>query len=229
MTTDVLIYGAGGLGSLAHDILLQQERYRPIGFLDSDQERVGTIVDGLPVIGDLNALTEARARRISGIVVAIGDGRVRAEIGEECRRRGVELVSAIHPLASISPSAALGRHLIIGARSNICVNVRIGDHTIISAGCIVDHDCVLESGAFLHPAVRLAGGVCVGRNAVLQIGASVIPGLKIGDAAIVGPGSVVIRDVPSGLAVNGVPAQQPLRDESRFVAHHPVSVALAAH
>ncbi|MFN0135796.1 MAG: NeuD/PglB/VioB family sugar acetyltransferase [Phycisphaerae bacterium] len=226
---DVLIYGASGLGSLTLDILMVAGQFRPIGFLDSDREKLGTIVDGLPVLGGLDAISATRIARLAGIVVAVGDGRVRAALGDECRRRGLQLISAIHPLASISPSATVGAHVIIGARSTVCVNVSIGDHAIISAGCIVDHDCVLEQGAFLHPAVRLAGGVRVGRNAVLHIGSSVIPGRKIGDAALVGPGSVVIRDVPSGLSVQGVPAQQSVSDTSRFVADRAPPIALAAH
>jgi UDP-perosamine 4-acetyltransferase len=110
----------------------------------------------------------------------------------------------------------MGSHLIIGARATICVHARIGSHTVISTGAIVEHDNVLGDAVFLHPAVRLAGGVRVDALATLGIGAAVIPYKSVGAEAVVEPGAVVIRDVPPGATVGGIPAVEiPVR--SRFV------------
>jgi UDP-perosamine 4-acetyltransferase len=214
---DVAIYGAGGLGSVVQDILAQGTQYRPVVFLDSDPARHGQELLGMPVRGGLEQLDALRAAGVTRVVVAIGDNITRATLAETLAERGMTLVSAIHPLASISPSARLAPHVIVGPRTTICVHARIGPHCVLSAGAIAEHDNVLGRGVFLHPAVRLAGGVTVADFATIGIGASVIPGRKVGAGAYVEPGAVVIRDVPAEVAVGGVPASSAGSTGSRFV------------
>lgn len=219
--TEVAIFGAGGLGCLVLDTLLQAERYRPVAFLDSDPLRHGSSVDGLTVCGGVEQISGLRREGVGAAIVAIGDSRARVQIAELLRRRGMSLVSAIHPLASIAPSARLGRHLIVGPRVTVCVHARVANHCVLSAGAIVEHDNRLGTGVFLHPAVRLAGGVEVGAYASLGIGASVIPYRKVGQAARVEPGAVVIRDVLPGATVSGAPATRPNTGGSQFVPDEP--------
>jgi acetyltransferase EpsM len=214
---DVAIYGAGGLGRLVRDILLTGRQHRAVAFLDSDRQRQGRIIDGLRVVGDLDRLTSL-GHGVSGVVVAIGDNPTRVALAEEVRARGLALISAIHPLASISPSAALGEHIIVGARVHICVHATIGAHCVLSAGSIIEHDNRIGRGAFLHPAVRLAGTVTVDEFATLGIGACVIPGKRVGRAAHVAPGSIVIADVPADVTVSGMPAREQHEPASRFIA-----------
>ena len=203
---DVVIFGAGGLGRMVLDTLRQSRRYRPVAFLDNDAALHGTAVDGLEVVGGLEKVAEFIAAGVAGGVVAIGDSPTRVALAEKLRQRGLPLISAIHPLANISPTARLDEHLIIGARVSISVHARIGAHSVLSAGSIVEHDNIIGRGAFLYPAVRLAGGVFVDDLATLGIGACVIPGRSVGREAYVEPGAVVIRDVAPGTTVGGVPA-----------------------
>ena len=175
---DVVIYGAGGLGCLVQDILLQRATNRPVAFLDSNPAKHGQIVMGLPVRGGTERIERLRDEGVTGVIVAIGDSVTRVALAETLATRGLRLISAIHPSASIAPSAALGEHLIIGARVTICVHARIGAHSVLSAGSIAEHDNQVGRGVFLGPAVRLAGTVTVEDFATLGIGASVIPGRR---------------------------------------------------
>ncbi len=217
MMDPVVIYGAGGLGGLVQDILEQAERYQPVAFLDSNPARHGKIVAGLPVRGGIEQVHELLRAGIRYAIVAIGDNVTRVALAETLQARGMCLASAVHPLASISPSAVLGEHVIIGPRATICVHARIGPHTVISAGAIAEHDNVLGRGVFLHPAVRLAGTVTVEDFATLGIGAAVIPGRRIGCGALVEPGAVVIHDIPANSAAGGIPALCQRPERSRFV------------
>ncbi|MBU0638222.1 MAG: acetyltransferase [Planctomycetes bacterium] len=225
--TDVVIYGASGLGRLAYDTLLQGGKYRTVGFLDSDTTKHGHEVDGLPVFGGLEQLERLLKQGVTGGLVAIGDNRTRVRIAEQLRAAGVTLVSAIHPLSSISPSAQVGEHVILAARVTICVHAVIGPHCVLSAGTIVEHDNVLGSGVFLHPAVRLAGTVTVEDYATIGIGAAVIPGRRIRSGAHVEPGAVVITDVPPNTIIGGVPARCSLQPDAKAttMASHPLTPA----
>jgi sugar O-acyltransferase (sialic acid O-acetyltransferase NeuD family) len=219
--TDLVIFGAGGLGCLVLDTLLQTERYRPIAFLDSDPRKYGTAVDGLTVCGGIEQVPTLLRKGVTTAIVAIGDGHTRAQIADRLKLRGMTLASAVHPLASIAPSARLGEHLIIGPRAIICAHASIADHCVLSAGVIVEHDNRLGTGAFLHPAVRLAGGVKVDAYASLGIGACVIPYRTVGRDARVDPGAIVIRDVLPGTTVSGAPAIRLETGTSRFLPDLP--------
>jgi maltose O-acetyltransferase len=48
----------------------------------------------------------------------------------------------------------------------------------------------------------------VGKEVFFGSSVAIIPGVRIGDGAYLGAGSVVLRDVPAGAKVFGVPARQ---------------------
>jgi acetyltransferase-like isoleucine patch superfamily enzyme len=58
---------------------------------------------------------------------------------------------------------------------------------------------------------RVAGAgrsfpIVIGRGAWIGASATILPGITIGEMAIVGAGAVVVRNVPAGAIVGGVPA-----------------------
>lgn len=219
----VVIYGAGGLGEEVQDTLGQGGRYEPVAYLDSSPQKQGTVVGGLPVEGGLSFIDELQRRGLFNIIVAVGDNVARVALAETLASHGMRLISAIHPLASISRSAQIAEHVIIGPRVSICVNTTIGPHTVLSAGALCDHDNVIGKGVFLGPAVRMAGGVQVGDFAWLGIGTSVIPGRRIGRAARIQPGAVVIHDVPHSTLAAGVPAEPTSGGVTRFVPEQAIA------
>lgn len=206
MSTHVAIYGASGLGALVLDTLRQQQR-QVAGFLDSDGRRHGTEVDGVAVLGGIATARLLIQKGTRDFFVAVGDCADRLRLAGALRAAGARLIQVVHPLASIAPSAVIGEHVFVGARAMICVHARIAQDTIIGSSAIVEHDNLVGRGVLLHPGVRLAGGVRVDDRAVVEIGAAVIPGRRVGRAARVRAGSVVIRDVPPGAVVEGVPAR----------------------
>jgi sugar O-acyltransferase (sialic acid O-acetyltransferase NeuD family) len=223
----IIIYGAGGLGALVQDVLQQAGRYQPVAFLDSNPAKHRQIIGGLSVRGGIEQIPALRRAGAGAAIVAIGDNITRAAVAETLATHGLRLVSAIHPLASLSPSAEIGDHVIIGPRATVCVHTRIGAHTVVSAGAIADHDNVIGRGVFLHPAVKLAGAVMVEDFAEIGIGATVIPGRRVGRGACVEPGAVVIHDVAPNTTVGGIPAVLKAARRSGFIPD-PESVAFAA-
>ena len=120
-------FGAGGLGRVVLDILRQAGRHRPVAFLDSDPLKHRATLDDVPVAGNVDRVDRLIRAGVSAGIVAIGDNHTRVAVAEQLRRRGLNLVSAIHPLVSISPTAILSEHLIIGPRVTICVHAHIGE------------------------------------------------------------------------------------------------------
>jgi acetyltransferase-like isoleucine patch superfamily enzyme len=78
---------------------------------------------------------------------------------------------------------------------------------MLHANAVVEHDNIIEDYVNLAPGVNLAGWVTVKQGATVYTGAVAIPKVTIGRGAVVGAGAVVLRDVPDGAMVVGVPAR----------------------
>ncbi len=203
----IIIFGAGGHGRVVLDILLQQQQFEPVGFLDNNPDLTQRHVDGVRVLGNLSRLPELRREGVRHAVVAIGDNGIRRKIARILEQSGFELVNAIHPSAQIASTATLGRGVVIATGANICAHVQVGDYAILNSGCIVDHESMIGTATHVCPGVRLAGHVVVESGAFVGIGATVIQNVRIGMDATVGAGAVVIRDVDALTTVVGVPAR----------------------
>jgi sugar O-acyltransferase (sialic acid O-acetyltransferase NeuD family) len=204
---DVVIIGAGGHGRVVLDILQARGKHRVVGFLDADAALVGSVVEGLPVLGAINQISRLRQQKIRGAIVAIGDNRVRVSYAALLAEHGLALVTAIHPAAVIAKSAVIGHNAVVAAGAVVAASAKVADSAILNTSCVVDHECEIEAGAHICPGALLAGRVRVGAGAFVGLGAKVLPCLTVGKAAVVGAGAVVLQDVPEGCTAVGVPAR----------------------
>lgn len=106
-------------------------------------------------------------------------------------------------------------------------NVSIGDHVFVNFNAVI-LDCAQVSighGTQIGPAVQLlaadhprdagtrrdrlelARPISIGSDVWIGGAAIVLPGVSIGDDSIIGAGSVVTRDVPSGVLAVGNPCR----------------------
>lgn len=206
---DLLVIGAGGHGRVVASVAEASGR-RVVGFVDDDASLVGRSIDGIPVLGGTweAAAIIAQHAAPTQAVIGVGDNRVREALAN---RLSLPWATLMHPFSWVHHSATLGPGTVVCAGTIIQPGARIGRHVILNTSTGIEHDCVV--GDHAHLAVtHLAGAVMVGEGAFLGVGAKVVPRVRIGAWATVGAGAVVIRDVPPGVTVVGVPAaQRPVR------------------
>ncbi|MFN0134577.1 MAG: acetyltransferase [Phycisphaerae bacterium] len=203
-----LILGAGGHGRVVLDILHQARTCEVVGFLDNNRDIHGRRIDGLPVLGAIDDVeTIAAKHAATRAIVAIGDNGVRRNLARRLESIGLELISAIHPSATIARNASIGRNVVIAAGAVVCANCQIGDSVILNTGCIVDHQTMIGEGTHICPGVRIAGRVKVEPGVFVGIGATIVPSVTLGCESIIGAGTVVIDDVPPMATMVGVPAR----------------------
>jgi sugar O-acyltransferase (sialic acid O-acetyltransferase NeuD family) len=158
------------------------------------------------VVGDTAALL-ADAKGFDGVVVAIGNNRIREVKQRELEVAGGRMVSVVHPAAVVSGYAVVGAGAVIFASAVVNACAEIGEGCIVNTGAVVEHDCVLGDFAHVSPNAVMAGGVRVGPLAWLGGCSSVRQLMEVGEGAVVGMGAIVTKDVPLGVTVVGNPAR----------------------
>ncbi len=202
------IIGAGDLGiQLAH-LARKTGKYEPTVFFD-DTLAPGTVVNGITVLGGLDALDSASgAPPFDELIVAIGYRHLafRQQVFERLQGR-FRFATLVDPSAIVDATCMLGEGAIVYPGCVLDMNVHVDGNALLNAGCVVAHDSVVGAGCFLSPAVKLAGFVTLEPSVVLGIGTIVIDNIRISSGVRTAAGAVVIHnlDVP-GLYV-GIPAR----------------------
>ena len=187
--TKLYIYGASGHGKVVCDVA-KSVGYKEIIFLDDNGE--------LKFSPDLPKFP---------VIIAIGDNKIRANLQKKVSEAGFEIATLIHETAVISPSAKIGRGVVIMPNVVVNADAIIGDGVILNSSCVIEHDCKIGKFAHISPNSVLAGGVEVGEFSHIGLGSSVIQKIKIGKNCVIGAGSAVIKDIDENCVAVGVPAK----------------------
>lgn len=188
MTKKIVVVGAGGHGKSVADLLLLQNEYELIGFVDDAYPSV-LEVWGFPVLGKVTAETFSSLQgNVEHAVVAIGNNARRESIFKLIDGLGIELPNIVHPKAFVSPRAMLGKGCAVMANAVIGTEARLGDGVIVNSGAIVDHHAVVDDFGHLGVNASMAGGAHLGRSAWAQAGVALGYGVVIPDKQILKPG-----------------------------------------
>jgi sugar O-acyltransferase (sialic acid O-acetyltransferase NeuD family) len=209
---DLILMGSGGFGRETAEAVRASVAvgipWRLLGFIDDDPARLGTVIDGTPVIGgrgELERLPDAR------VVVCTGrpDNYVsRPRIVSQLGLPAERYATIVHPTASVSSSSSVGPGCVLLAHAVLTAAVRVGAHVAVMPQVTLTHDDVVEDFATLASGSVLGGGAVVSRGAYIGAGAIIGQGLTIGELALVGMGAVVTKDIPAREVWAGVPARR---------------------
>ena len=109
-------------------------------------------------------------------------------------------------------------------------HIYVGDHTMFGPNVTI-----ATAGHPIEPGLRERGlqfnmPIHIGRNCWLGAGVIVMPGVTIGDNTVIGAGSVVTKDIPSGVVAVGNPCRvlRPIgaRDREFYYKDRPVPTEL---
>lgn len=85
--------------------------------------------------------------------------------------------------------------------------VRIGDNCFIGPNVSIFTACHPLDAASRDTGVEWAEPVTIGDSVWIGGNATILPGVTIGDNVVIGAGSVVTRNIPSGVVAGGNPAR----------------------
>jgi len=214
MPKRILLLGAGRQVKVDLDIIAEMACDWSVGgCLDvyDNPELWGKSVAGIPILGGMDSFDECLGRSFDAVALAVGNCGLRRKLFAVAHEADIEVVALIHPSASVSRSASLGRGVIIHAGAVIGASARLGDGVMVNTSASVDHDCVIGDFSHIAPGAHLSGGVIVGSCTWVGIGSAVIEDTTIGSNVLLGAGSVVVDDLPDNVKAFGTPAR--IRDQ----------------
>ena len=113
--------------------------------------------------------------------------------------RGLSFLNRFLTNIEIHPGATIGRRFFIDHGAGVVIGgtAEIGDDVLMYQGVVLG-GTTLKKGK-RHPTV--------GNNVVIGTGAVALGAITIGDGARIGSGSVVVKSVPAGATVVGIPGR----------------------
>lgn len=207
MAGPVLLVAASGL---AREVLAAARARGGLdvtGFLDDSPALAGATVDGLPVLGPVEAAAEHPDARL---LVCAGRGAARERLVARLGALGVapeRYATFVHPSVDVPAGCAVGAGTVLLAGVVLTAAVTLGAHVVVMPNATLTHDDVLEDYATVCAGVALGGGVVVGRGAYLGMSSAVRERTRVGAGATLGMGAALLSDLPAGETWAGVPAR----------------------
>lgn len=199
MSKRIIIIGAGGHAAELRDYIAHIQKIgtemQVEGFLDDDPTAHVTYGYAEPFLGTIR---DHAVRKDVEYLMGIANIKYRRPIIERFEAGGAVFASLIHPTVLISPSAKLGRGVIISHNASVGPKVEIGDHNIINSRCTIGHDTHIGSYNFISPQVALSGHTTVGNENMIGVNSCTIPGIVIGSNNMIAAGTVMYKNVGDG-------------------------------
>ena len=206
---DLVIVGAGGFGretaEIAKVIAESDKNLTVLGFIDDSEEKHGSILNDLPVLGNLDWI-KTRDKK-THFVCGIGDPVIKKILVEKAIELGYEPYTLVHPFTNIHSDVKIGNGSVICPGVTITTNIEIRNHVIINQLCSIGHDTIIEDYVTINPLAAVSGEVHLEEGTYISTGATVLDAVRIGEWTILGAGACAITDLPKRSIAVGIPAK----------------------
>jgi len=141
------------------------------------------------------------------IIVTPDIPEVRKKLIEYYLNIEFKFCNLIHPNATISKYAKIGRGVVIQNGVNISANVFVSDFVKINTYANIMHDSQIGKYTTIAPNAVILGRVKISELCYIGSNSTILPGKEIEKKSIIGVGAVVTKDVQFNITVVGNPAR----------------------
>jgi len=205
---EIVIIGAGGFGRELAQLLgdcVSPDEYRLKGFLGRATTTADAAGLAAPLLGDPQLYVPQRDDRL---VLAIGEIEARRRTVESLASRGGQFLTIRHPTACVAASARIGQGAVLYPYSVVSHAAVLDDFVHLNYYASMGHDARAGRFCLLAPYATLNGGSVLEDEVYLSTHVTIAPQVRVGCRSKVSANSAVMKDVPPGRFVFGVPGRQ---------------------
>ena len=212
MVKDIILIGSGQHCNVVLYNIKEQGKYNVVCIAEIDHSKSGRNIDGIPIEPFINFSKEAmdilQAKYNTNLFfISFGAMKYRKPVYEFLINNGWESVNIIHPNAVVSPTAQLGKGILIECGCLVTPSPIIGDNVVINTGSQVNHDNIIGNHVYIASGVILSGGVHIGSNTLLDDGVIITLGKSVGEDCVIGAGAIVTKNIPKNSVAFGNPCK----------------------
>lgn len=217
MADTLVVVGAGGFGREVLDVVdaVNASAADPVwtiaGVVDDRPTEANLAhlrTRGVAHLGTTSDLVDGdRADRPTHYVVGIGNPTVRRAIVERLDAAGLSPAALVHPSVTHGFDVELGPGSILCAGVRLTTHIRIGRHVHLNLNATVGHDTTIGDYVSVNPLSSISGDCVIEDEVLIGVAGVVLNGLRVGRSSVVGGSACVVKDVPPGVVVKGIPAR----------------------
>ncbi|PKQ69794.1 acetyltransferase [Raineya orbicola] len=204
--TPLLIFPCGGNSIEALDCI-DESKYRVIGFVDDNPEKIGKKYFDIEVF-DRTAFECFPDAKVLACIGSPYNFKKRGEIIASLGVAKERFVNIIHPSAKVSKFATIGTNCLIMAGVVISANAKIGDNVIILPNSVIHHDTEIGDNTCIGSNIVVAGFTKIGKNCYIGSGSNIINNISVGSNTLIGMGTNVVKSVGENKKIVGNPARE---------------------
>lgn len=187
--------------------------FSPVAILDDNTSLHGSIVEGIPVTGDLSSYKDHPEAQFLFTIGNHESRFTRKTILQRLSLPDNRYATLIHPASNLYRSASIGSGCIVHFGAVIANGARLGRWVEVLWNSIVGANSTIEDGVKIASNVTINSGILAKRFSYLGAASAIAEDVTIGAGAVVGMGSVITRDVTDGAFVFGSPPRTLKKDE----------------
>jgi sugar O-acyltransferase (sialic acid O-acetyltransferase NeuD family) len=197
---DVVIFGIGDFGRIAHRYLQADSAHRVVAFTVHKPYLVQEELNGLPVI-PFEDLAKNYPPDRAALLVAAGFSKVnevRATIFAECKQLGYECITYKSSDAMIWDHVPIGENSFVFEANVIQPGVSIGNNVVLWSGNHIGHDSTIEDHCFIASHAVISGNCNIGHHCFVGVNATFRDGVTIAPRCVIGAGALIMKDTEEG-------------------------------
>lgn len=204
MKKNLVIFGAGDIGALAHYYFTNDTNYQVVAFTVDSEFCAESHFCSLPVI-PFEKITEHCPQSDHELFIALSYAKlneVRKQKYLEAKSLGYKLASYVSTKATVPSDAKIGENCFIFEDNTIQPFVTIGNNVTLWSGNHIGHHSIINDHCFIASHVVVSGGVEIGEQCFIGVNATLRDHIKIGNKCVIGAGALILSDAePEGLYI----------------------------